>query len=259
MVDTTRKNSSLDTTMSLGDHLEELRSRLILAVAGLVGAFVLCVFFGEYIIAFIERPYVSVMGKDARLQSLAPADGFVTYMQIVMIAAVVISSPWIFYQLWMFIAAGLYPHEKRYVHLAVPFSAALFIAGALFFIFVIAPITIQFLVMFNREFLGVASNFTFKDYVSFINVMMLVFGLAFQTPIAIFFLNKTGLISIAALRSSRRYVILGIVIVAAAVIPGSDVISLFALSIPMYLLFELGIFLSYLSNRKSHHNTADGD
>jgi len=89
--------------------------------------------------------------------------------------------------------------------------------------------------------------------------MMLVFGLAFQTPIAIFFLNKTGLISIAALRSSRRYVILGIVIVAAAVIPGSDVISLFALSIPMYLLFELGIFLSYLSNRKSHHNTADGD
>jgi sec-independent protein translocase protein TatC len=174
-----------------------------------------------------------------------------------MIAAVVIASPWIFYQLWLFISAGLYHHEKRYVHLAVPFSTILFVTGALFFVFIIAPLTLRFLVMFNKSVLGVTSNFTFKNYVSFVATMMLVFGLAFQTPIAIFFLNKTGLVSIKALCKSRKYVVLGVVFVAAAATPGSDLISLFALSIPMYLLFELGILLCRFSKQKknSQNNT----
>ena len=235
--------------MSLGDHLEELRARLILAILGFAVVLIVCLAFGKWIISFIELPYIKVMGQEARLQSIAPTDGFISYMDISMIAAVVIASPWIFYQLWLFIAAGLYPHEKRYVYMAAPFSAALFIAGALFFIFVIAPFTLQFLVMFNKSVLGVTSNFTFKNYVSFVATMMLVFGVAFQTPIAIFFLNKTGLVSVEALCKSRRYVVLGVVVVAAAATPGSDLVSLFALSIPMYLLFELGILLSYLANR----------
>jgi len=259
MADTAKKHNFPDTTMSLGDHLEELRLRVILALGGFVAAFILAVFFGKFIIVFIEGPYISVMGPEARLQSLAPADGFTTYMEIAMIAATVVSSPWIFYQLWLFVSAGLYSHERRYVYLAVPFSAGMFIAGALFFIFVIAPVTLKFLVLFNKEILGVASNFTFKDYVSFINIMMLVFGITFQTPIAIFFLNKIGLISIEAFRKSRRFVMFGVVILAAVATPGSDMFSLFALAIPMYLLFELGIFLSYLSSRKSHRNTVDGD
>jgi sec-independent protein translocase protein TatC len=259
MADSAKKSDPLNITMSLGDHLEELRSRLILSIAGLVAAFILCIFFGRYIIAFIEKPYVKIMGENARLQCLAPADGFVVYMQIAMVAAIVISSPWIFYQMWLFVSAGLYPNERRYIYLAVPFSAGLFIAGALLFVFEIAPVTLGFLVLFNKEFLGVESNFTFQNYISFMGIMMLVFGLAFQTPIAIFFLNKIGIVSIDMLRRSRRYVILGIVIVAAAVIPGSDAISLFALAVPMYLLFELGIFLSYLSNRKSHRNITAGD
>ena len=259
MGDTSKKNDLLDFTMSLGDHLEELRLRLILAMAGWVAALVFCLFFGKVIIAFIEKPYISVMGKDARLQSLAPADGFTTYMEIAMISSVVIASWWIFYQLWMFISAGLYPHEKRFVRIAAPFSAGLFVTGSLFFIFVIAPVTLRFLVLFNKEILGVSSNFTFQNYVSFIAAMMLVFGLAFQTPIAIYFLNKTGLVSMEALGKSRRFVMLGVVVIAAVATPGSDVFSLFALAIPIYLLFELGIFLSYLSNRKSHRNTIAGD
>jgi len=237
-------------TMSLGDHLEELRLRLILAIAGLAVSVIMCLFFGRTIVTFIEIPYIHVMGQGARLQSLAPSDGFTTYMEISMIAGVVIASPWIFYQLWMFVSAGLYPHEKRYVYLAAPFSAILFIIGAMFFIFAIAGITLRFLVMFNKEFLGVASNFTFRNYVSFIATMMLVFGIAFQTPIAIFFLNKTGLLSTQTLCRSRRFVILGIVVVAAAATPGSDIFSLFALAIPLYLLFELGILLSYFAERK---------
>jgi sec-independent protein translocase protein TatC len=250
MSETDNNKNPHDTTMSLGDHLEELRSCLIRAIAGLVVALVVCLIFGKWIVKFIEMPYIDVMGEQASLQTLAPAEGFTTYMGAALIAAVVISSPWIFYQLWLFVAAGLYAEEKRYIRLAAPFSATLFVAGALFFIFLIGPVTLRFLVIFNREILGVESNFTFKNYVSFAAIMMLVFGLAFQSPIAIFFLNKTGLVSIEALRKSRRYVIFGIVVVAAAIIPGSDPFSLFALSIPMYLLFELGILLSWLSSRR---------
>lgn len=237
-------------TMSLGDHLEELRARLILAILGLFLALIVCLCFGKFIIKFIEMPYVNVMGQEARLQSIAPTDGFLSYMQIGMIGGVVIASPWIFYQVWLFIAAGLYPNEKRYVYMAAPFSAGLFITGSLFFVFIIAPLTLRFLVMFNKRVLGVASNFTFTNYVSFIGIMMLVFGLAFQTPIAIFFLNKTGLVSVQSLRRVRKYVFLAIVIIAAAATPGSDLISLFALAIPMYLLYELGILLCWYSGRK---------
>lgn len=245
-----------DTTMSLGDHLEELRARLILAILGLTAALILCLFFGKWIIAFIEVPYYQAMGLEKPLQSIEPADGFISYMKISMIAGVVLSSPWIFYQLWLFIAAGLYPRERRYVYLAVPFSTGLFIAGALLFILVIAPATLKFLVAFNRRILGVDSNFTFKSYVSFVSTMMLVFGLAFQTPIAIFFLNKIGLVSVQSMRKSRKFVVLGSVVVAAIATPGGDFFSLFTLAIPLYLLFEFGIVLCTLSARRK--KLADG-
>jgi len=244
-----KKNDPIETTMSLGDHLEELRLRLILALLGLAVAVAVCLFFGTVIIAFIERPYIEAMGMQARLQSLAPADGFTSYMQISVMTGVVLSSPWIFYQFWMFVSAGLYPHEKRYVYIVAPFSAGLFIGGALFFVFLIAPVTLKFLVLFNTKMLRVDSNFTFQNYVSFITVMMLIFGVAFQTPIAIFFLVKTGLVSIQAMTKSRRFVIFGIVILAAVATPGSDMFSLLSLAIPLYLLFELGIVLARLSQR----------
>ena len=251
MGDTGNKQDPVDTTMTLGDHLEELRLRLILALLGLAAAVGACLFFGTAIIAFIEKPYVEAMGIQARLQSLAPADGFTSYMQISVMSGLVLSSPWIIYQAWMFISAGLYPHEKRYVYIVTPFSAGLFIGGALFFVFVIAPVTLKFLVMFNKQVLGIDSNFTFQNYVSFITIMMLIFGIAFQTPIAIFFLVKTGLVSIQAMTKSRRFVIFGIVILAAVATPGSDMFSLFSLAIPLYLLFEAGIALAKISERRA--------
>jgi sec-independent protein translocase protein TatC len=249
MANTNKKADPLNSAMSLGDHLEELRARLILALLGLVVATIICLFIGSKIITFIEKPYIKVMGTEARLQTLAPADGFVSYVTIALIAGLIFSSPWVFYHIWMFVAAGLYPHEKRYVYLATPFSAALFIAGALFFIFAVAPFTLAFFVKFNQRFLGVSSNFTFQKYISFITQLMLVFGLAFQTPTAIFFLNRTGLVSLKSLTRSRKYVLLVIFIIAAIVTP-PDVISQITLAIPLYFLFELGIILCYFGNRR---------
>lgn len=320
-----KKQDPLDSTMSLGDHLEELRSRLIFALVGLGIGAVICLVFFSSIIDFIEGPYndatakflfsveldfqadlgkgtiseglgqafrdngvvlspdvndVTVKregylfsrrrwlidGKEDRycvkvekgklniyklrpLQTLAPADGIISYIKISLISGLILSSPWVFYQIWMFVAAGLYPNEKRYVHLAAPFSAVLFVTGALFFVMVVAPLTLGFLVKFNERVLGVSSNFTFANYISFVTMLMLVFGIAFQTPVAIFFLNKTGLVSVKALRKSRKFVLLGIFVVAAMATP-PDIISQVTLAVPLYLLFELGIVLSWFSERK---------
>jgi len=245
-----KKHDPLDTTMSLGDHLEELRMRLFFALGGMLLAVVICLipFFFNYIRALIYYPHDKVM-PGVPLIVLAPADPFVVYMKIALFAGLVISSPWIFYQMWMFVAAGLYLHERRFVHLAVPFSAGLFVTGALFFLYVVAPISLRFFLHFG-EFIGVTPSWTLQKYISFVTVLMLVFGVGFQTPIAIFFLNRTGLISIQALCRSRKYVLLLIVIVAAIATP-PDVISQITLAIPLYLLFELGILLSYLAGRRN--------
>ncbi len=316
-----KRRDSLDSTMSLGDHLEELRGRLILAFAGLLIGAGICLGFGTRIIKFIEKPYLDlfktsdaeVLTQDGkielienlfkgtsekltddpntpkideeteeyvykfctevlvalvndpnfafigqsseqkspprRLQILRPADGIISYIKIALISGLILTSPWVFYHIWMFVAAGLYEHEKKYVHTAVPFSAALFITGALFFVLIVAPLTLEFLVKFNEGFLDAWSNFTLADYISFITMLMLIFGVAFQTPIAIFFLTKTGLVSIDTLRRSRKFVILGIVILAAMATP-PDVISQVTLAIPLYILYELGILMSSFSQKK---------
>jgi sec-independent protein translocase protein TatC len=248
MSKTNQKEELFDSTMSLGDHLEELRMRILLALGGLAVGVVVSLFFGKWIIAFIQRPYVEALGEDAHLQTLAPTQGFVSYVKIATISGLILTSPWVFYHLWMFVAAGLYRQERRYVRISVPFSAALFVAGALFFIFVVAELGLRFLVAVDK-WLGLESNWTFPLYVSFITSLMLVFGIAFQTPLAIFLLTKTGLVSIEALKRSRKYVLLVIVIVSAMATP-PDVYSQIALAIPLYLLYELGILLSYLAARK---------
>ena len=240
-------NELVISTMSLGDHLEELRSRLIYALAGLVAGTIICMVFGTFLVKYLQRPYDELV-PGRPLVVLAPADAFVGYMKVSLVAGLVLSSPWVFYQLWMVISAGLYAREKRYVRVAVPFSTGLFIAGALFFFFVVAPISLQFFLKFG-EIIGVAPSWTFQKYVSFITMLMLVFGLGFQTPIVIFVLNRTGLVSVGAMKKARRYVFLGMFVVAAVATP-PDVISQITLGLPLYLLYELGILLCKLIPRR---------
>lgn len=241
------KSDPVDSTMSLGDHLEELRARLILALLGLIIGTIISFCFGTKIAAFIQIPYNNLRPDDP-LIALAPAEAFVGYMKISLISGLLLSSPWVFYQLWMFVSAGLYENEKKYVRIAIPFSAALFVTGALFFLFVVAPLALRFFLTFG-EVINVGSNWTFMKYVSFITGLMLVFGIAFQTPLAIFLLNRTGLVSTKSLHGSRKYVLLSVFIIAAIATP-PDVISQIMLGIPLYLLFELGIFLCYIAGRK---------
>ncbi len=240
-------NELVISTMSLGDHLEELRSRLIYALTGLGAGTIICMVFGTFLVKYLQRPYDELV-PGRPLVVLAPADAFVGYMKVSLVAGLVLSSPWVFYQLWMFVSAGLYAREKRYVRVAVPVSTGLFIAGALFFFYGVAPISLQFFLKFG-EIIGVAPSWTFQKYVSFITMLMLVFGLGFQTPVVIFVLNRTGLVSVGALSKARRYVFLGMFVVAAVATP-PDVISQITLGLPLYLLYELGILLCKLIPRR---------
>jgi sec-independent protein translocase protein TatC len=235
-----KSNELSDSTMSLGDHLEELRWRLIYALAGLGVGTGLCMIFGAKLVKFLLEPYNRLLPNDP-LNFLGIPDAFVIYMRVSLIAGLILSSPWVFYQLWMFVSAGLYEHERRYVKVSAPFSAALFIAGALFFFFVIAPISLRFFLGFGK-LIGGEQAWTFDKYISFITVLMLVFGLGFQTPLAIFILHRIGLVSISGLRQVRKYVFLSVFVIAAVATP-PDVISQVTLGLPLYLLYELGILL----------------
>jgi sec-independent protein translocase protein TatC len=286
MTEHKRKEEELPS-MSLGDHLEELRIRMILALAGIVVGLIVCLFFGKHLIAFLERPYNQAMGitqlqpiidreqnisdsavnteqKSANqieteiqtddtasdvstnnlrprigLQTKKPAEGFTTYLKICLVFGLLLTSPWVFWQAWSFVSMGLYRHEQKFIHVVSPVSALLFVIGALFFLFMVAPLAMTFFMKFN-EALNLASFWMFEDYINMILMLMLVFGLAFQMPIAIVFAERMGLVSIETLVNGRKYVIVALTIIAAIATP-PDVISQISLFIPMYALFESGI------------------
>jgi Tat protein translocase TatC len=175
-------------------------------------------------------------------------------VKVSLIAGLILSSPWVFYQIWMFVAAGLYANERKYVHTAIPFSTALFIIGALFFLFIIARLTLGFFLSFG-DVVGVTANWTLQKYISFVTTLMLVFGIAFQTPIAVFILVRTRLVSIQTLRRTRKYVLLGLAFLAAVATP-PDVVSMVSLLVPLYGLYEIGIILAVVADKKAREGQA---
>lgn len=239
-------------SMSLGDHLEELRLRIFLALGGLAVGTVISLFFSKYLIAFLTSPYERVMvalGEEPYLNFFSPAEGFMIYLRIALISGVIIASPWIIYQIWLFVASGLYNNEKKLVYKAVPLCTVLFIMGCLFCLFVAAPVTLDFFIRFNKYFYENArSNFKFQDYINYVIGLVLVFGIAFQTPVVVLILNWTGLVTVKVLGSWRKYVLLAVFIIAAVLTPPGPVVQL-ALAVPMYLLYELGLLLCLLRKK----------
>ena len=143
-----------ETRMSFGDHLMDLRSRLIKSIYGLLVGFVISIFFGGDIIEFIATPMLLALeasGYEPEFYASAAPEAFITYIKVCIFSGIFISSPWIFYQLWNFIAVGLYPRERRYVNLFVPFSAALFMLGGIFLIYIVAPISFNFFITFGAR------------------------------------------------------------------------------------------------------------
>jgi len=310
--------------MSLGEHLEELRGCVARSLIALVVACLACIWPAKYLLELIARPVMLVLRRHGQPESFlatSPVESLLVYIKVVLIFGLVLSGPYILYQLWSFVAAGLYRHERRWVRHLVPASVSLFLLGVVFMYLFALLLSLNFLVWFSgwlplpsanpnaleRALLHipkaqipasqpgisqaptvpflpedppdppvgatwvnvtdgrlkvrwpdqtysvqlaredrralVTTHFRIGEYLSFVLILTIGFGTAFQTPLVVLFLARTGLVPVETLRKYRKIVILVIVFVAGLLAP-PDLFSHLAISIPMWLLFELGMWLA---------------
>jgi sec-independent protein translocase protein TatC len=299
-------------SMSLGQLLEVLRRRLVFAILGLVPIFLLSLAYGKWLLGFLIAPAQVLLreaGYPDTFLTTGPLELFNTYFYISLVASVALGAPWILFQLWMFVAPGLYERERRFVYLILPLSSALVIASVLFLFRVALPMTLSFLITFgsdvgqhavktgelpagivlptmpildadpptpgegtfwfNREFneirtcakvidghpdirsvqtlkpVGVRPEYRISEYIKLLLSLSLAFAAGFQAPVVVLLLGWAGIVTPAFLRKYRKHSFLACTIAAALLTPG-DLSSMFAMLVPLYLLFELGILLLVL-------------
>jgi sec-independent protein translocase protein TatC len=298
-----------DFRMTVGEHLEDLRRRLILGLLAYVVAFAICLALGKHVIWLFCRPLeMALIHHDINPQIYFTdvAGPFVVYMQISMICGAVLASPWLLYQLWLFVAAGLYPKERKLITKYLPLSIGLLLAGVIVLYFLVLPLSLEFFIEFGgtlplhlpqdridyvtkyptttpsmplyhgnpppplaegqmwidqdlrrlKVFFGgeprvitfmpgnlVAPMITLPQYIDMVINLLVAFGLSFQTPLVVMALVRAGILDLEWLRSMRRYVYFIMAVIAAFIIP--DVVTgMIALTIPLVLLYELGIYLA---------------
>jgi sec-independent protein translocase protein TatC len=244
-----------DGRMSLIEHLTELRNRIIkIVLAVILGSLIAFVLY-EWIYDFLIHPYVDLaksrdlgIGQDGRLLITDPLEGFGIRMKTSLYAGIALAMPVILWQVWRFVTPGLYPHEKRY---AVPFllsALALFVLGAGLAYYTL-PRALEFLVD-----IGGSDNFIVAyspaKYFKLVTYMMLAFGVGFEFPILLIFLQMAGIVTPRLLASFRRYAIVGICVVVAVITPSGDPISMLMLSVPMCIFYEVAIIVGRIMERR---------
>ncbi|TWT43634.1 Sec-independent protein translocase protein TatC [Phycisphaerae bacterium RAS1] len=309
--------------MTIGEHLDELRGCVVRSLLALVAAALLCIWPAKWLLAMIARPVILALGRHAQPTNFLaqnPAETLLIYVKVVLISGLILASPYILHQVWRFVGAGLYQHERRWVLKLLPPSAGLFLLGVAFMYLIVLPVSLNFLVGFSswlpmpdatptaleRVLLGgpagaattqpasqpslsapvvdadpphapqgtvwfnsaqkrlkvrgvdqtyslalqpdehlplVTTHFRIGEYLSFVLVLTVAFGLTFQTPLVVLFLARTGIVPVDVLRRSRRIVILAIVVIAGVLAP-PDIASHLLLSVPMVALFEIGLLLA---------------
>jgi Tat protein translocase TatC len=317
--------------MTFGEHLEELRWRLFRAIGAILAGMLLAFIFSDYIMKVFVQPYLIAarwQGESEYLQALSPAEVVIVVLKLSLVVGILISSPYAFYQVWAFIAAGLYPRERRVVTRMVPASVCLFAAGVMFLFYIVLPLALRFLLAANswvpmpsgrpnpfvKLLLGsreaavaarsqpavefpeipildedpvdpkpnaawvnqqelklkicigdgkilvsdlhpksrpmVEAHFNLSGYVSFVTGMSLAFGMIFQVPLVVILLSRTGIVSAAQMGRARKIIILVVVILAAFLAPSPDVYSQMLVAIPMLGLFEIGLLIARVSEKR---------
>ena len=188
------------------------------------------------------RDFRETANEANRPVTLNVQEAFMMYIKVSLVSGVIFASPWIFYQLWQFVAAGLYPHERRYVHVYLPMSIGLFLGGVLFCFFLALPLLLDFLLSYNR-WLGVVPQIRLSEWVSFVILLPLMFGICFQLPLVMLFLERIGIFGVDDYRSRRRMAIFVMAVLSMVVNPGGDIGSMFLLFGPLVILYEFGILL----------------
>ncbi|WP_226801657.1 twin-arginine translocase subunit TatC [Alkalilimnicola sp. S0819] len=229
-------------------HLLELRGRLLRIVVVVVLVFLALYPFSDQLYAWLSGPLRAVLPEGTSMVAIQVASPFLIPMKLALVAALFIAVPYILYQLWAFVAPGLYRHERRLIWPLLASSTLLFYLGAAFAYFVVFPLVFAFFSGVVPE--GVAMMTDIGEYLDFVLALFFAFGLAFEVPVATVLLVYTGVTSPRALREKRAYVIVGAFVIGMLLTP-PDVLSQVLLALPMWLLYEAGILFSILARRSS--------
>jgi sec-independent protein translocase protein TatC len=231
-------------TMSITEHLTELRKRLIRCIVAVLVGFLACYHFSERIFVWIAAPLRDALPPESTMMFTRVAEGFLVDMKVAFVAGIAAASPYIFFQIWSFVAPGLYKEERRRIMPLSLGSVLLFIAGASFCYFAAFPAAFNFFMSFARS--GTRAAITLDNYFDFSLHMVLAFGIMFQMPIVSYFLTNMGVIGPERLRSWRRYAVVGNFILAALLTP-PDIFSQLFMALPLLLLYEISILVSGLA------------
>jgi sec-independent protein translocase protein TatC len=246
--------------MSLLEHLEELRGRLIRSAVSLVVGFFVAYGFHEKIYGFMQAPIVQALRKnhlDTQLIIHNPIDGFNMYIKISFIAGAILASPYILFQVWSFIAPGLYQHEKKYVTPFMIATVSLFLAGAYFGYRWVFPGSLDFLFVYSKQFKPLIE---ITEYTDLFATVILGLGVTFELPILVLFLALFGIVNARFLWKNFRYAILIIFIIAAIICPTPDVLTMCVFATPMLVLYAISIGVAFLVHpaRRRAKKAAEG-
>lgn len=225
------------------DHLEELRKRLLKALLAVVITTGLALYFSKDIMLWFIEPL-----GDTKLHVTEVMGSFMAYFKLGLVIGIIASIPVIFYQLWAFVAPGLYPKEKRMVLPFVSSATMLFLGGAAFCYFWVLPWSLQFLIGLSGDLFN--PIITINSYITFAGLMILAFGLCFEMPVLAYALGKIGLLSSSFLIRGRKIAIVVILLVAAILTPTPDIFTQLLLAVPMYLLYEVSIVVVKFTGRR---------
>ena len=231
-------------------HLIELRDKLLRIVIGFIIVFIAFFPFANKIYALLAAPLLSKLPAGGQMIATAVTTPFFVPMKVAMMAAFIVSLPHTLYQVWAFVAPGLYAHEKKFMIPMIVVSSLLFLAGMAFAYFLVFPVIFGFIVGTAPH--GVAVMTDIGNYLDFVMTLFFAFGLAFEIPIAVVMSVRFGWVTVDVLKKARGYVIVGAFVIGAIFTP-PDIISQFMLAVPMWLLFELGILVAKYTKQSPEH------
>lgn len=238
-----------DEKLSFTLHLVELRKRLIICVVAVGIGFIISYYFSQELFTFLTKPLLDAMPQGSTfLTFTGVVEPFFTYLKISLIGGIFLASPVIFYQVWLFIAPGLYESERKWAVPLIISATVLFTGGALFGYYVVFPVGFKYFLSFATDTLK--PMLSMSEYFSFVAKFLLAFGTVFQMPLLIFFLARLGIVDVRMFSKYRKYAVLLIFIAAAILTPTPDVFSQILMAAPMIVLYEVGIILARLFGKK---------
>lgn len=241
-----------DDKIPFTSHLEELRKRIIICLIAVAAGFLLSYGFAEDIFALLTKPLKEELPEESWLIFTGLAEAFIVYLKLSFFASLIISSPVILWEIWCFVAPGLYDHEKKYVFPFVISASILFFTGVAFCYFIVFPFSFKFFMSYSTETLRPLP--AMKEYLSFAFQILLAFGIIFELPVFILFLAKLGIVTDRMLRRQRKFAIV-IVFIVAAVLTPPDIFSQCLMAVPLLILYEISVFVAKVFGKK----VAEGD